>query len=73
MYLSLHLFPTLYHNPHLTGSLPGVVEQRLIGPGRNSLHGAEWRGELCAIKQAEACAVQESPDWLVITVITRYF
>jgi len=32
-----------------------------------------WRGRRYANKQVEAYAVQEDDDWLVITVITRYF
>jgi len=32
-----------------------------------------WRGKYHRTKQVEAYTVQEGPDWLVITVITRYF
>jgi hypothetical protein len=32
-----------------------------------------WRGRRYETKQVEAFAVQEGSDWLVITVITRYF
>ena len=32
-----------------------------------------WRGQRFANKQVEAFAVDEEGDWLVITVITRYY
>jgi hypothetical protein len=32
-----------------------------------------WRGRSYTTKQIEAIAVREGPDWLVITVIVRYF
>jgi hypothetical protein len=32
-----------------------------------------WRGKLYANKQVEAIAVREGDNWLVLTVITRYF
>ncbi len=32
-----------------------------------------WRGKPYATKQVEAYAVPEGDDWLVITVLTRYF
>lgn len=32
-----------------------------------------WRGRYYRVKQVEAFAVQEGEDWLVITVIARYF
>ena len=40
---------------------------------RNFRFDREWRGRQYHTKQIEAYAVQEGPDWLVITVITRYF
>ena len=40
---------------------------------RNFLFDSEWRGRNYRTKQVEAYAVQEGGDWLVITVITRYF
>jgi hypothetical protein len=40
---------------------------------RNFPFDSEWRGKHCGTKQVEAYAVQEGPDWLVITIITRYF
>ena len=33
----------------------------------------KWHNKHYEIKQVEAYAVQESDNWLVITVITRYF
>lgn len=40
---------------------------------RNFAFNAEWRGRWYATKQVEAYAVNEGGDWLVITVITRFF
>ena len=40
---------------------------------RNFQFDQEWRGRHYRTKQVEAYAVQEGSDWLVITVITRYF
>jgi hypothetical protein len=40
---------------------------------RNFPFNDEWRGRSCRSKQIEAYAVREGADWLVITVITRYF
>ncbi len=40
---------------------------------RNFPFGADWQGRHYATKQIEAYAVQEGGDWLVITVITRFF
>ena len=40
---------------------------------RNFAYDSEWRGRRYRIKQVEVYAVQEDSDWLVITVITRYF
>ncbi len=33
----------------------------------------EWRGQYYRIKQVEVYAVRESGEWMVISVITRYF
>lgn len=33
----------------------------------------EWNNKFYQIKQIEVFAVQENSNWLVITVITRYF
>ena len=40
---------------------------------RNFSFDGVWRGRHYANKQVEASAVQEGVEWLVITVITRYF
>jgi hypothetical protein len=40
---------------------------------RNFQFDREWCGQYYRTKQVEAYAVQEGDDWLVITVITRYF
>jgi hypothetical protein len=40
---------------------------------RNFHFDQEWRGRHYRTKQVEAYAVEEGADWLVITVITRYF
>jgi hypothetical protein len=44
-----------------------------IGFRRNFPFDSEWRGRHYGTKQVEAYAVQEGLDWLVITVIVRYF
>jgi hypothetical protein len=40
---------------------------------RNFPLGGEWRGRIYANKQIEAFAVFEDGDWLVISVIVKYF
>jgi hypothetical protein len=40
---------------------------------RNFSFCSEWHGRYYNLKQVEAFAVQEGGEWLVITVITRYF
>jgi Domain of unknown function (DUF4258) len=40
---------------------------------RNFQFDQEWRGRHYRTKQVEVYAVQEGADWLVITVMTRYF
>ena len=32
----------------------------------------EWKGRYYEVKQLEAYAVREGPDWLVLTLITRF-
>ncbi len=44
-----------------------------VGFRRNFAFDREWRGRHYLTKQVEAYAVQEGQDWVVITVITRYF
>ncbi|HBQ29189.1 hypothetical protein HX99_02875 [Peptococcaceae bacterium SCADC1_2_3] len=40
---------------------------------RNFPFDREWRGKHYKSKQVETYAVREGDEWLVITVITRYF
>jgi hypothetical protein len=40
---------------------------------RNFTFNAEWRAKYYATKQLEVYTVQEGEDWLVITVIVRFF
>lgn len=40
---------------------------------RNFPFNSEWRGRHYRTKQVEVYVVQEGTDWLVVTVITRYF
>ena len=40
---------------------------------RNFPYNSLWRGKHYANKQIEAIAVRESNDWLVITVIVRFY
>ena len=40
---------------------------------RNFRFDSLWRDRHYAIKQVEAFAVRDAADWLVITVVTRYY
>ena len=40
---------------------------------RNFAFESKWRSIYYGVKQLEVYAVEEGADWLVITVITRYF
>lgn len=40
---------------------------------RNFSFNGIWRGKHYATKQVETYAVKEGKDWLVITIVTRYF
>jgi len=40
---------------------------------RNFAFDDEWRGKRYGTKQLQVYAVRENADWLVITVMTRYF
>jgi len=40
---------------------------------RNFPFDSTWRGKYYKIKQVEVYAIQEGTDWIVITIITRYF
>lgn len=40
---------------------------------RNFAFSANWRGRRYRTKQIEAYAVEEDAEWLVITVVVKYF
>jgi hypothetical protein len=44
-----------------------------VGFRRNFPFASAWRQKVYATKQFEAYAVQEGSDWVVITVIVKYF
>ena len=44
-----------------------------MGFRRNFPFGGVWGGKHYLVKQVEAYAVKEAGDWIVVTVITRYF
>jgi hypothetical protein len=44
-----------------------------MGFRRNYPFNGIWRGRHLLVKQVEAYAVKEGGDWIVVTVITRYF
>jgi hypothetical protein len=44
-----------------------------VGFRRNFVFDSEWRGTYYKTKQVEAFAFARVKDWLVISVITRYF
>ncbi len=44
-----------------------------MGFRRNFPFGSSWHGSRYETKQIEAIAVLEGSDWLVITVLVRYF
>lgn len=44
-----------------------------IGFRRNFVFEKQWQGKYYKTKQIEVYAVQEGEDWLVISVIVRYF
>lgn len=46
---------------------------RRAGFRRNFSFNNHWRGRYYKTKQIEAYAVRETSNWLVITVIVRYF
>jgi hypothetical protein len=43
------------------------------GSGGNFRFNGVWRGRGYAMKQVEAIAIFEEDDWLVLTVVVRYF
>ena len=44
-----------------------------IGFRRNFAFGRVWQGRVFATKQVEAYAIEEAGDWIVITVITKFY
>jgi hypothetical protein len=40
---------------------------------RNFIFENEWRGKFYHTKQLEVFAVEEDDEWIVITIITRFF
>ena len=40
---------------------------------RNFVFEKQWQGKYYKAKQVEAYAVRQGKDWLVVTVIARYF
>ncbi|MCP9451773.1 MAG: DUF4258 domain-containing protein [Nitrospira sp.] len=44
-----------------------------IGFRRNFPFAGTWQGKIYANRQIEAYAVQEGSDWVVITVLVKYF
>ena len=44
-----------------------------VGFRRNFVFEKQWQGKHYKTKQVEAYAVSEGKDWLVVTVIARYF
>lgn len=44
-----------------------------VGFRKSFPFGATWRGRSYSTKEVAVFAVQENVDWLVITVVTRYY
>ena len=44
-----------------------------VGFRKSFAFNGEWRGKRYAGKQVEVYAVQENGDWVMITVIAKYF
>jgi len=49
------------------------VKYGRVGFRRNFPFGGTWGSKKYLVKQVEAYAVKEAGDWVVVTVITRYF
>jgi len=52
---------------------PFAVKFGRSGFRRNFPYNSLWRGKYYANKQIEAIAVQDNDNWLVITVMVKYF
>ncbi|MBI4847022.1 MAG: DUF4258 domain-containing protein [Nitrospirae bacterium] len=57
----------------IEGGEPFPAKFGRTGFRRNFAFTALWRGKQYATKQIEAYATKETDDWLVITIVTRYF
>ncbi len=40
---------------------------------RNFPYNADWNGKRYATKQVEVYAIQEDSNWIVVTIITKFF
>ncbi len=49
------------------------VKYGRTGFRRNFPFSGIWGGKHFGVKQVEAYAVEESDDWIVVTVLTKYF
>ena len=49
------------------------VKYGRAGFRRNFSFNGVWGGKHYLVKQVEAYAIKEADDWIVVTVITRYF
>jgi hypothetical protein len=49
------------------------VKYGRVGFRRNFPFNGIWGGKHYMVKQVEAYAIQEAGDWIVVTVITKYF
>ncbi len=55
------------------GGEPFPAKYGRSGFRRNFTFNAEWRAKYYGTKQLEVYTVQEGEDWLVITMIVRFF
>jgi hypothetical protein len=44
-----------------------------VGFRRNFPYNSSWRGKRFSVKQVEAIAVRQGSDWLVLTVLVKFF
>ena len=49
------------------------VKYGRTGFRKNFVMESEWRGKTYRTKQVEVYAIQENTDWIVITLIAKYF
>lgn len=50
-----------------------IAQLGRTGFRRNFTFGGRWRGKRYTTKQVEVYAVQENEEWLVITVLVKFF